>query len=277
MRRGLWGSGSAPIAAFAIKYAQEHDSSKAHDTRSGEKQNTETLDFLTRFRQMQTIDPSFMTDFRVLTMATSLINAGADTTGASLSAVFYYLLRNPSTLRKLIAELANSPFTPAGLLPWAAAQKLSYLDAVIQEAFRLFPAVALPLERHVPSGGATIAGRYVPAGCIVGCNAFVLHRDTTVFGEDVEMYRPERWLDADPAQLARMKGAMLHFGAGPRTCAGRNISTLEMYKLVPAMLWNFEITMTRPNEEWKTHNAWFVRPSEFKVKFTPWEGGKFKV
>lgn len=56
------------------------------------------------------------------------------------------------------------------------------------------------------------------------------------------------------------------FGAGPRTCIGRNISILEIYKLVPAILTNFEIELADPEEVWSLHNAWFVKQSNFKVR-----------
>lgn len=30
---------------------------------------------------------------------------------------------------------------------------------------------------------------------VVGMNAWVVHRDATIFREDVDQFRPERWLD----------------------------------------------------------------------------------
>jgi len=38
-----------------------------------------------------------------------------------------------------------------------------------------------------------------------------------------------------------MNGTMLQFGMGSRTCIGKNISLLEIYKLVPSMLRRFEV------------------------------------
>ena len=39
-----------------------------------------------------------------------------------------------------------------------------------------------------------------------------------------------------------MDGNMFQFGAGSRTCIGKNISLLEVYKLVPSFLRRFEVT-----------------------------------
>lgn len=93
----------------------------------------------------------------------------------------------------------------------------------------LHPAAGLILERVVPPQGMDILGHFIPGGTTVGCNAWVLHRRSEVFGEDVDDFRPERWIEASPSQLAQMKATMFQFGAGARTCLGKNISMLEMF------------------------------------------------
>lgn len=42
-----------------------------------------------------------------------------------------------------------------------------------------------------------------------------------------------------------MKNSLFAFGAGARMCIGKNISLLEMYKLVPAILRSFEVGLMR--------------------------------
>jgi cytochrome P450 len=112
-----------------------------------------------------------------------------------------------------------------------------------------------------------ILGSHIPGGTIVGCNAWVLHRRPEIFGQDVDSFRPERWLEPKPDQLREMKATMFQFGAGARTCIGKNISLLETYKIVPTFLRNFEVRLEKPEAEWKTHCAWFVRQLEFNTVF----------
>lgn len=124
---------------------------------------------------------------------------------------------------------------------------------MVKESFRLHPAAGLPLERIVPPGGATIAGEFVAGGTIVGASAWVIHRRREIFGDDVNIFRPERWLGKDSEQVKRMEGTLLHFGMGARTCIGKNISLLEVYKLVPAVLRTFEVcddTLTGKDLGW---------------------------
>ncbi|EQB54280.1 hypothetical protein CGLO_05904 [Colletotrichum gloeosporioides Cg-14] len=122
--------------------------------------------------------------------------AGSDTKGISISAILCNLLKNPDTMVKLREELAD--FTSRGELShsptFKESQKMPYLQAVIKEALRVHPAVGLPLERIVPAGGVTIAGRFFPAGSVVGTNGWVQHRNTALFGEDADSFNPDRWL-----------------------------------------------------------------------------------
>jgi cytochrome P450 len=180
-----------------------------------------------------------------------MVFAGSETTAISLSSVFYFLLKNPRCYHKLMQELDEA--VKEGVIEerdgktvsWAESQKLPYLDAVIQESFRLHPAAGLLLERVVPKQGMTILGEFIPGGTIVGCNAWVLHRRPEIFGQDVDTFRPERWIEAAEGKnglsLKEMKATMFQFGSGARTCIGRNVSLLEVYKLVPSFLRRFEV------------------------------------
>ena len=211
-------------------------------------------DLLSMFLKAQVDRPDFMTDERVLVMAVSMAFAGSETTAISLAAVFYFISKNPRCYYKLNEEIEAAVENGTignranGLVTWAESQKLPYLDACIKEAFRLHPAAGLPLERLTPPQGVEICGEHIPGGTIVGCSAWVIHRRKEIYGEDVDHYRPERWLEADKEQLKEMNACMLQFGAGPRTCIGKNISLLEVYKLVPSFLRRFEVNI-RPSAQ----------------------------
>lgn len=105
----------------------------------------------------------------------------------------------------------------------------------------MHPALGVNIERVVPASGDTIAGHYVPGGTIVGCNPWVIGRDVAIFGDDVDTYRPERWL-RDAGAVKDMTQTMFQFGGGNHVCLGKNIALLEIYKLVPSLLKRFQVS-----------------------------------
>ncbi|KAH7091419.1 pisatin demethylase [Paraphoma chrysanthemicola] len=260
-----------PVAHFALKRIEEttsggnnyaDDSSSFYDAKP-------RRDFLSRFQEANVKDPNFISNERVLALTTANMIAGSDTTAISLRAIFYNLVCNPARLAKLHAELDGvwaQRDSQAGLLSWDELRELPYLSAVINESLRTHPAAGLPLERIVPADGVQIGDTAVPRGTNIGCNAWVLHLDDRVWGPQPEKWIPERWIDASDAQKSEMKNSLFTFGAGARTCIGKNVSYLEMYKLIPALLNDFDIELAYPDKEWKLHNAWFVKQSDFYVK-----------
>lgn len=58
------------------------------------------------------------------------------------------------------------------------------------------------------------------------------------------------------------------FGAGSRTCIGKNISLLEMSKLIPVLVrdFDFELSQNIEQADWATKARWFVKPIDFQVK-----------
>lgn len=108
----------------------------------------------------------------------------------------------------------------------------------------MHPAARFTPERVVPPSGATICGHFIPAGIVVGVNAWVIHRRTDIFGDDANKFRPERWLkdgEYSIEKIQEMERNLIHFGYGSYSCIGKNISLLEMYKLVPAVFSRFKV------------------------------------
>ncbi|KAF4554808.1 Cytochrome P450-like protein 7 [Elsinoe fawcettii] len=197
------------------------------------------------------------------------IGAGSDTTSISLSGILYHLIRNPSSYARLRAELdsAHAAGRLADVPTYAQTQALPYLQACIKEGLRMHPATGLPMMRVVPPGGATIAGVFFPAGAEVGVNSWVAHRNTRIFGADAEKFVPERWLESAERSSA-MERYFMSFGAGSRTCVGKNISLLEIGKVVPELVrrYDFELHGEVSRGALRTENNWFVKQTNLMVK-----------
>lgn len=193
------------------------------------------------------------------------VAAGSDTTAISLSAIIAYLTMYPDTLAVLRAELNEA--AAAGALSDPAtfqeAQKLPYLQAVIMEALRIHPAVAAPMARVVGPQGLQMAGQYFPPGTEVGVNAWVIHNNKSIFGPDAHVFRPERWLTQNKEERAVLDRNFLAFGHGTRTCIGKNISLMEMSKVIPQIVRNydFELLPDAKGQKFSWSTRWFAKPN----------------
>ncbi|KAF7167617.1 hypothetical protein CNMCM6106_003096 [Aspergillus hiratsukae] len=248
------------VLNFTLKAINSRASLQRDGELDGEKPEA-GKDMLSRWMAIHAADPEKMSTRDVIVHLSTNVFAGSDTTAIALRAVFYLLLRNPAVLAKLNAEIDNAGREGKLSNPISYRESMThlpYLQAVLKEAMRLHPSVGLILEREVPKGGVTICDRHFPGGTIVGINAWVLHRDARVF-PDPDKFIPERWIDSDPQQLKKMDQSMFAFGAGSRTCIGKNISLIEMHKIIPQLLREFEIRLHSPEKEWKTKNVWFVQ------------------
>jgi cytochrome P450 len=88
-----------------------------------------------------------------------------------------------------------------------------------------------------------IRDQTVPGGVEVGVPASAVHHGVDVFGEDVDMFRLERWLDSDEEKVRRMRNPLFSFGSGKYSCLGKNLSRLELLKIIPELIRTFDISL----------------------------------
>jgi cytochrome P450 len=152
----------------------------------------------------------FLTLRAVIVWTFSNIAAGSDSTAVVLRTIFYNLLKYPETMQKLQSELEEAKEAGRVSLPcaWKEVRVLPYLDACVKEAIRMHPPFGLPFERVVPAGGATICGQFFEEETVLGMSAWVTNRHKPTFGEDVDVWRPERWLCEEPERRV-MEAAIL--------------------------------------------------------------------
>ncbi|CAI7625537.1 unnamed protein product [Penicillium pancosmium] len=248
------------VLMFTLKAMNSRSSIK----RDGELDNDEKnggKDMMSKWMAAHNADPERFSTRDVIVHLSGNVFAGSDTTAIALRAVIYCLLCNPQAMKKLRAELddANNEGKLGNPVSYRESMThLPYLAAVLKEAMRLHPSVGLILEREVPKEGAFICGKQIPGGTIVGINAWVLHRNAEVYPEP-DSFIPERWLSGSLEKLKEMEQSFFNFGYGPRTCLGKNVSLMEMHKIIPQLLREFEIRLHDPSKAWKTKNVWFVQ------------------
>lgn len=232
---------------WAVELIQGIYQKRIQEEEEPQSPSVKTPDFMDRVIQAQRKYPDIIHEGMVNNYLLGNVVAGSDTTATTISAAIYYVLKNPTVHAKLRDELSAADLSlPA---KWKDLQKLPYFTAVMREARRIHPGVGMLLERVVPAGGLDLPdGQFVPEGTIVGMNPWVVNRDRDVFGPDSDLFVPERWLQSPSeseecfqARLGRMQRTILTFGAGSRTCIGKNLSEMESDKMVATLFAKYEV------------------------------------
>lgn len=185
------------------------------------------------------------------------ITAGSDSTASSLRLTLHFISTSPPILARLIGEAKagiESGRISRPVIKDSEARQLPYLQACIKEGLRMYPPVTGLMAKLVPEGGCTIdvdgVEKFAPTGTQIGWNSWGMMRHESIFGSDVEIYRPERWLpkdgsDTERARITKMTETVsLCFGYGRFGCLGRGVATMELNKAI------IEVRLIRMIEKW---------------------------
>ncbi len=121
----------------------------------------ERPDFLSEVQKHN--DEKGMTIEEIVETSKILIVAGSESTSFTLSGITTCLAGNPVAMEKIVREIRGT-FRDESLITSGAVRKLPFLNAVIQEGLRLFPAVPDGFRREIPSGGDEVCGEWLPEG-----------------------------------------------------------------------------------------------------------------
>lgn len=171
-------------------------------------------DILSMLMRARDEEGAALTDRELRDELLTLLVAGHETTATSLAWFFELILRHPSALARLEAELRDVG--------------TAYLDAAIKETMRLRPTV--PVVARVLHEDLEVMGWRVPAGAAVAANILGVHLNERVY-DDPHEYRPERFLGNRPDPFA-----WLPFGGGVRRCLGASFATQEMRVVIAVVL-----------------------------------------
>lgn len=159
--------------------------------------------------------------------------AGHETVATSLVWTLDLLARHPAEQSAVHAELdavLGAPGSPARDPGWDDLGRLVRTRAVVDEALRLYPPAWVITRRATAEH--VLDGLVVPAGTLVVLSPWLLHRDAGAF-PDPGRFDPDRF---GPDAPVPPRGSYLPFGAGPRTCIGRELAVVESVLLVAALL-----------------------------------------
>ncbi|KAL6163767.1 hypothetical protein ACJQWK_04541 [Exserohilum turcicum] len=163
---------------------------------------------------------------RVVNEVWLCINAGIDTTGQAMTCAAYMVLSHPEVLKRLREEIGQCEVRLGRLPSSHELRELSYLNAVVQEAFRLNHPIAGRLPRTDPDNEILYKDKVIPKNVTVSTSTFDVYLDSNIF-RDPHKFLPERWLDE--GERKRLRKYVNNFGRGARNCVGMEVANMTIF------------------------------------------------
>ena len=221
-----------------------HEEIAAHRADAATAERDDILSLLLSARDA---DGRGLTDSELRDELVTLLLAGHETTATALSWTLERLVRHPSVLTRLTAEVRSG-------------EGDDYLDAVIRESLRLRPVV--PAVARYLTEPTELGGRVLPAGVHIAPSIYLTHRNPEVY-DDPDRFFPERFLQRPPATYE-----WIPFGGGTRRCLGASFALFEMKIVLEEVLRRFDLaTEAGPAE----------RIARRAITFSPRDGGRVRV
>ncbi|KAF8970538.1 high nitrogen upregulated cytochrome P450 monooxygenase 2 [Flammula alnicola] len=219
----------------------------------------------------------------IIANALLAIVAGSDTSSFTASCIMYLVLSHPEAYQSLQREVdevfekhlipdldvESMPSTEAmGTRYGDILGGMPYLNAVINEGMRLFPAVPTGLQRAPAKGSegkilqAGSSKLFLPEGNAIIVSTYVLHRDPRHFFPYPDAFLPDRWLSS-PAPSSNSgskeksskstmnymtsRDAFVPFSLGQQNCVGRPLALMELRYVIATFMRNFEMEFDTPH------------------------------
>ncbi|KAH8927524.1 cytochrome P450 [Atractiella rhizophila] len=177
--------------------------------------------------------------------ASLAIIAGGGTTSTTLTYALYDLLRSPSVLSDLRAELDQAVGDmELDDLPLHILNTLPLLNACINETLRIHPPVASGLPREIINSPLIIQSTVIPVGTTVSVPFATVAKDERYFDKPNE-FRPERWLPSRPKDETFNVRASQPFTTGPYSCVGKNLAWEELRTVLTVVLRRYDFKLSQ--------------------------------
>lgn len=193
-----------------------------------------------------------------LSQMATIILAGHETSGNTLTWLFYELARHPADQERLLDEIKHAKKQNGGQYFTANDfESMPFLNAVIKETLRLHPIInnliresevddVIPLAYPVVSSSGEMLGA-IPVvkgqrimSSIIGYNYL-----KEVWGDDADDWNPERHLDAKRQTTLGVFGNLMTFGAGVRSCIGWRFAVHEIQTVTAELLQSFQFSIPK--------------------------------
>ncbi|KIQ18114.1 cytochrome P450 [Flavobacterium sp. MEB061] len=187
-----------------------------------------------------------------------LFIAGHETTANALTFTLYLLGINPKIQQKVLDEITAIESLTENIVEQL--QKMTYTNAVLNEAMRLYPPAWITDRGNVEDDN--LAGYNIKKGTLIGVSFYELHRNPK-YWENPDEFIPERFLGGQKKQSMQY---FYPFGAGPRMCIGAGFAIYEMCLTISNLVKRYNITSV--NSEIQLNPLITLKPVGVKVLFS---------
>lgn len=163
--------------------------------------------------------------------------AGYETTSVAITYTAYELACHPEVQIKLQAEI-DQHYDNNTVPSYENVNRLQYLDMVLCEVLRLYPAASTFVARRCMNP-CTVGGMDIPVGMCIQANVWTIHRDPEIWGPNTDQLDPERFSPENKAN--RNPLAWMPFGIGPRNCVGMRFSWLGLKIAIVRLMMKYTI------------------------------------
>ncbi|KDQ64164.1 hypothetical protein JAAARDRAFT_201555 [Jaapia argillacea MUCL 33604] len=210
-----------------------------------------------------------LSEIEMLSQMRTLMLAGHETSGNSLTWTLWELAKNPQMQSRLRDEIrsvernvrqrGDTDFTLADI------EGMSYLQAVLKESLRFNPVVlhmfreplkddVLPLFKPIMTySGKLVHEVPIPAGTRLILSISAYNRDPDIWGPDSHTFNPDRWLTGHGKEnngpSIGVVGNLLTFSSGIRSCIGWRFAMVEMQTFLADLVNNFEFALTEESKK----------------------------
>ncbi|AIN97801.1 cytochrome p450-like protein [Leishmania panamensis] len=173
----------------------------------------------------------------VLDHVVNFLFAGHDTASHTMEFLFALLGANKEVQDRLYEALEDLMPSICTCPTVEELMECDYLVAVVKEALRMYPAAPIIYRDAAEDVYLPESRVVIPKGMTVVITLFSLQRNTHVYGDDVDVFRPERWLYEEGEALRKRCGrcGYIPFSCGKRSCIGQEFGYLELL-IVTALL-----------------------------------------
>ncbi|CAN7116332.1 unnamed protein product [Brassica rapa subsp. narinosa] len=199
------------------------------DDKRAQKEKGNTM--IDHLLSLQETEPDYYTDVTVKGLVVVMIFAGNVTLTRTLEWAMLNLLNHPEVLKKAKTEI-DTKIGLDRLIDEPDAKNLPYLQNIISEIFRLYPAAPL-LAPHRATEDCIIGGYDFPRGTTLIANVWAIHRDPNIW-EEPEKFKPERFERKGGDQT------LMPFGMGRRACPGSGLAQRVVNLALGSMIQCFD-------------------------------------